>query len=371
MKVVIVKRLEKIVVLLIQNSKLQFLQASGPGNILGNIYLARVQKNLPGLQAAFVEIEKGHACFLQKSEIENLKENDMVPIQIIAEAGRNKPPAATLELVLNGKYCILTYKRAGLVFSGKLSAPERKRLKEALQDQKEIYSTYHMIIRTNAAALEDLTPLREEMQNMAEEMTLLLQNAAHRTCYSLLRKETEGYVKAVRSVREEDYEEIVTDLPEVYETLKSSYPEKVRFYQDAMLPLSKLYSVETHIQNGLARKVWLNSGGFVLIEPTETLCVIDVNTGKKDSKKMSSFLPVNKEAAAEIARQLRIRNLSGIILVDFINMESEEEEQELFMTMRDLVRRDSTRTTVIDITPLGLMEITRKKAGKTIYETLG
>ncbi len=370
MKVIVVKREEKILVLFIHNNKLQSLQVTESESLLGNIYLGKVQKILPGLKAAFVDISNGCSCFLQKADFSHLKGNDEIPVQIIAEASKTKQPTASCELTLQGQYCVVAYGKPGLSFSSKLPVIKKKRLKAELDDMADLWTRYHVVIRTNAGELAEITPLREEIHCLTKELTDLLENAVHRTCFSLLRKETEGYVKAVRDIRECDYDEIVTDLPEVHDTLKALYGEKVRFYQDEMLSLSKLYSVETHLQNGLVKKVWLDLGGFLVIEPTEALTVIDVNTGKYDNKKIHSFLPINKQAAEEIARQMRIRNLSGIIIVDFINMDSPAEQDELMAYLRELVKKDSVKTTVIDMTPLGLVEITRKKESKMLFERI-
>lgn len=370
MKVVIVKRGEQILVLLYQNHKLQSLQITEPGGILGNIYIGRVQKVLPGLKAAFVDIEKGQTCFLQKGDLHDIKGNDEIPVQITAEAVKAKPPVVSRELTLTGRYCVVSQNKPGLSFSGKLPTIIKKRLKKDLTGLSDIYADYHVIIRTNAGESEDTGPLQAEIRQLADELTRLRKNASHRTCYSLLYQETQGYAKAVRDIRDSEYDEIVTDLPDVYEALNTFYGGKIRYYQDDMLSLSKLYSVETHLQNSLHARVWLDMGGFLVIEPTEALTVIDVNSGKSNSKKMTSFLALNKQAAEEVARQLRIRNISGIIIVDFINMESEEEKLELLVYMRELIKKDAVKTTVVDITPLGLMEITRKKIGKVLSEAL-
>ncbi len=370
MKVVVVKREEKILVLLIGDNKLQSLQVTETGNLLGNIYLGKVQKILPGLNAAFVDIGKGMSCFLQKADFSKIKGNDEIPVQIVAEASKTKQPTASCELTLQGQYCVVALKKPGLSFSSKLNLIKKKRLKAGLEELTDVFEKYHVVIRTNAGELEEISPLRGEISSLAEELTNLLESAGHRTCYSTLWKETESYVKAVRDIRERDYDEIVTDLSEVYDTLKVIYGERVRIYQDEMLSLSKLYSVETHLQNGLARKVWLDLGGFLIIEPTEALTVIDVNTGKYDNKKVHSFLPINMQAAEEIARQIRIRNLSGIIIVDFINMDSDAENEELLSYLRELTKKDSIKMVIVDMTALGLVEITRKKVNKMLWETL-
>jgi ribonuclease G len=141
---------------------------------------------------------------------------------------------------------------------------------------------------------------------------------------------------------------------------------------DTQLSLNSLYSLETKMREISQKKVWMKSGAYLLIEPTETLTVIDVNTGKYVGKgtKEETFFKINMEACYEICRQIRLRNLSGIILIDFINMTDEEHEKELMHTLKLRLKNDPITTTVIDITALGLVEITRKRTTKSIYEQM-
>lgn len=374
MKLILTAYKEKILILLFQNNRLQSLQVADPAAILGNIYLGRVQRVLPGLNAAFIDIAKDRSCFLPQAGQWHLKGNDDLPVQVITEAGKNKPPAVSAELTMNGRYCIVMAQnqKSGLAFSGKLPLTKKKKLREQLSGQPHLFASYQVIIRTNAGELDDAAPLVEELTQLTGELDELLGSAPHRTAPCLLRKETDGYLKAVRDIPTAEYHEIVTDCPDIYETLKNIYgPEAVRFYQDDLLTLSKLYSVGTHLQNALAARVWLNSGAFLVIEPTEALTVIDVNTGKNDNKaKGPSFLPVNQAAAAEIARQLRIRNLAGIIIIDFISMTNAADNETLLHYLRELVKNDPVKTTVVDMTPLGLVELTRKKVNKVLAEAL-
>ena len=143
-------------------------------------------------------------------------------------------------------------------------------------------------------------------------------------------------------------------------------------FYDRDLPLFKCYSLEKHLMSGINKKVWLNSGAYLIIEPTEALTVIDVNTGKAElkSNKEETFYKINIEAAHEVARQLKIRNISGIIIVDFISMRNKENEQMLLNKMNEILKYDYSRCIAVDITKLGLMEITRKKGKKSLYEII-
>ena len=172
-----------------------------------------------------------------------------------------------------------------------------------------------------------------------------------------------------------EYDEIITDRKEIYDMLLSDERTKncpIRYYEDKMLPLHKLYSVETRIQELLSRRVWLQSGAYLVIEPTEALTAIDVNTGKYEAgkNKEATYLKINLEAAEAIAWALRARNLSGIILVDFINMQKKEHNEQLTAYMKALLQKDTVPAYVVDITGLGLMEITRKKQHKSFAEQM-
>jgi len=165
--------------------------------------------------------------------------------------------------------------------------------------------------------------------------------------------------------------EAVTDIPAVSETL-NRYSEKCRLYADETLPLMKLYSLETIADEALSGKVWLKDGGYLVIEPTEAMTVIDVNTGKTDRKgtREDIILKTNREAAAEIARQLRLRNISGIVMVDFINMKTPEEKEDLLKDLNTLLSGDPVETSAVDMTSLDIAEIVRRKTGKPFSEQM-
>ena len=165
------------------------------------------------------------------------------------------------------------------------------------------------------------------------------------------------------------YENYLVSFAEKSE-LEAAEAEKLRLYEDRMLSLQALYRMEKGLSDALSRKVLLKSGADLVIEPTEALTVIDVNSGKctKGKDRQETIRKINREAASEIARQMRLRNLSGIILVDFVDMESQEDGQELLRVMRELLKRDPMKAAAVDMTELGLMELTRKKQKKTLLE---
>ncbi len=204
-----------------------------------------------------------------------------------------------------------------------------------------------------------------------------MKESSSRTCYSCLYKNLPAYITGIRDSYAGKLEEIITDCPDLYDQLKEYLEnsqkedaEKLKLYTDDLLSLGKLYSLENALSKALDKRVWLKSGGYLVIEPTEAMVVIDVNTGKYEGKKKleETVLKINLEAAAEIARQLRLRNLSGIIMVDFIDMNQEAHKEALMDALRAAVAKDPVKTVVVEMTRLNLVEITRKKLRRPLYE---
>lgn len=203
---------------------------------------------------------------------------------------------------------------------------------------------------------------------------MLREKSKHLTAYSYLYKDESFLKDRLNKVfRKNEYTEIVTDLESVFENLKTSY-ENIRLYEDKDFGLSKLYSLKTFLEEATAKKVWLKCGGYLYIEHTEAMTVIDVNSGKfspsKGIDKESAYLSVNLEAASEVCRQLRLRNISGIIIIDFINLVSPEDRESLLEKLRSGSLNDTMKVSVAGITALGLVEITRKKELPPLYEQL-
>ena len=168
---------------------------------------------------------------------------------------------------------------------------------------------------------------------------------------------------------------MICHLQQLSDYLENNSPEekdKLRFYEDKLLPLYKLHRLETVLEEIQHEKVWLNSGGFLVIQQTEAFVSIDVNSGKFTGKKkmQETYRKINLEAAKEIARQLRLRNLSGIILIDFINMENPDHQDELFHVLQKYLRKDPVKSKAVDITPLHILELTRKKVRKPVIEDI-
>jgi len=236
-----------------------------------------------------------------------------------------------------------------------------------------------VIVRTNAWGIEPELIITE-LKQLKQKYQSIIEASSFRTCYSMLMEAEPSYIGRLRDTYTESMEEIVTDDEVIYEQIKEyltlNLPELVshaRLYQDSLVSMAKLYQLEKSMEEALSKHVWLKSGGYLVIEPTEAMTVIDVNTGKYTGKKNlhDTIMKINLEAAEEISHQMRLRNLSGIILVDFIDMDTEEDKKLLLKTLSSHCAKDPVKTTVVDITRLNLVEITRKKIRKPFHEQMG
>ena len=360
----------------------------GKEELLDTVWLGQVQKIQPFMNGAFVEIRKGLTCFLSLSEQDfayrpqdhgrrELKPGDAVLVQVSREASRRKNPCVTARVSFSGKYMVLSRGKGGVGISKKLTKRERERLR-AIGAAFELPDRTELVIRTSARDVEEAA-LRKEFAALQRQMEELLHLADTRTVYSRLRTPEPFYLQMLGelSASHTALESIRTDDTEVYgraeQYLEEKWPEKascLSLYEDSLLPMYKLYRLEAVLEETLKEKVWLKSGGFLMIQQTEAFVSVDVNSGKFSGKKspQETYRKINLEAAAEIVRQIRLRNLSGMILVDFINMEEEENREELLETLRCLTAADPVQTEVIDITALNIVEMTRKKMRKPLAE---
>lgn len=357
-------------------------------SLLNNIYIAKVKNIVKNINAAFLEISDGILCyysllenkshhFLNPKKNQTLAVGDELLVQISKEAIKQKAPTATSNLNLTGKYLVLTSANKKIGISNKIEkAEERNRLKQMMEEYKE--ERYGVIVRTNASQAS-LDVIKKELFVLSEQMDEILKRANYLSCFSCVYKMPASYLTEIRDQNEQLLEKIVTDDKIIYEELKKYLMiyqpmdlKKLELYDKEEISLWTLYGLEKQIKEAMSEKVWLKSGSYLVIQPTEAMVVIDVNTGKSIGKKQAQkhYLRVNLEAAKEIARQIRLRNLSGIIMVDFIDMEDEENKETLQKELHLLLKQDRIKTDLIDMTKLGLVEITRKKVKKPIYEQI-
>lgn len=353
---------------------------------LGDIYIGKVKNIVANIKAAFVEIMPGVECyypmeegctpiFTNKIGKKPLCIGDEILVQVSREAVKTKVPTVTGKLNFTGKYAVLTYGDTRVGISSKVSKGKRDELYSLATPY--VTEDYGFIIRTNA---KEISPelLQEELCRLKAEYERIREIASARVCYSCLLKAPASYLTELRNIYQEGLTDIVIEDKALYAEVKSYMekyqPEdlaKLRLYEDALLPLHKLYGIEKHLADALKEHVWLKSGAYLVIQPTEALTVIDVNTGKCVSKKKDeqAWLTINMEAAKEAARQIRLRNLSGIILIDFINMKESDLTGELLSYLQKELRKDPVETVLVDMTKLQLVEITRKKIRKPLRET--
>lgn len=388
-KLVFIRSSNKIITGLVDGNELVEVQVdrAEETGMLGNIYLGKVKNIVKNINAAFIEVENRQMCYLSLGEMRNpvfanndhpgkLRVGDELIVQITKENSKYKAPLATTEFDLTGKFIVLVHGRKALGISQKITDSEqRKRLKDLVKPF--ISEGYGFIIRTNATSASD-EMLLQELGRLVREYRQIVDFGVHWTSFSKLYSTPPSYLWEVRDSYADEIEEIKTDDEEIYGKLRdylTDYqPEdlaKLTLYKDENLSLSKLYAIEEKLNKALFERVWLNSGAYLIIEPTEALTVIDVNTGKAIAGKTDpeeTFLDVNMEAAEEIGRQLRLRNISGIIIIDFIDMSDEEHKKTLMKFFGEILSRDRIPTQVVDMTALNLVEVTRKKIRKPLSE---
>lgn len=386
---------------------------------IDSIHIGKVKNVVKNIDACFVEIAEKELCFLPMKEARfpfllnrdydgRLLEGDELLVQIVRDAQKTKQACVTSHISLANDAFALSIGSDHVGFSGKLEPEQKAAVRQFLEDEGLMYKGHFtwekytavksasgtlsaaekdffgrlisvgLIVRTQAGGMEP-PQLESALQGLMKEFQELLHNSLHRTCFTCI-KEAPGACEAVLQdiAGPQEYQELLTDDETLYKELSAAVrsgalTRPVRLYQDSSLPLSRLYSLERRMEEALEKRVWLKSGGYLVIEPTEALTVIDVNSGKYSARKTSVQMAcqINEEAALEVARQLRLRNLSGMIVVDFINMASPQQEEALLSLLHKAVKNDRQRVHVVDITPLGLVEITRKKELPTLIEQLG
>ena len=358
-------------------------------SLIGNVYIGRVDNIVKNINAAFIEYAPGMMGYY---DLENgcepvytnpgrkpgpVRKGDKMIVQISKDAIKSKEPVLTSDINLTGKYAVLTLGQEGIHFSNKFSDPEKKKEIQKRFSQDD-YKGAGFIVRTNAMYAE-ADAVYEEMDFYYDLWLMLKDCGLYNECLSQIYQAPPSYMVNIRDGYETILGEIITDDREIYESIRNYLEKyqpndvkKLEFYENPEVPLHTLFNIEQQITEALQKKVWLKSGGYLMIEPTEALVSIDVNTGKYISEKKAEdeYLKVNLEAAKEIARQVRLRNLSGIIIVDFINMRSDAYKNMLMDYLKSQLQFDPVKTNVVEMTKLNLVEITRKKIRKPLYELI-
>ena len=374
MKKVIIESLitsQKIAV--IKDGKLEelLIESNLKNKLVSNIYRGIVKKILPGIEACFIDIGFKKMAYLQLKKDHNIKCGQEIMVQVNKEEIGTKAVKLTTEISLAGRYLVYIPSNDRITISNKIEKEkERFRLKNILKDICK--DSHGIIIRTEAIGCskeeleEDLNLLKLEYENILKEYKLGLGP-------KLLYKSLDFASKYIKENLNDDIEKIITNDKSKYDEIKSilnqidkNYIKKL--YLEENRDIFDLYRIQNQIQNCLDKKVWLKSGGYLIIEKTEALTVIDVNTGRftGNIKLSETIFKTNIEAAIEIARQLRLRDIGGIIIIDFIDMKNQHYKKEVLKTLNENLQKDKRKSEILGFTKLGLVEVARRRQNDSI-----
>ncbi len=357
---------------------------------VGSIYKARVANVLPGMNAAFVDIGSDRNAFLCADDAaahlgeeaserlgklnirDILKVNDETLVQVVKEAVGTKGARVTTFVTLPGRNLVLIPNANYIGVSRRVDGEaERVRLRALAEKLRP--EGAGLIVRT-AASSRSQEELQKEVDFLQGQWEKIQKVSRKRRAPAIIHQELALVDQVLRDVLTPDFDRMLIDDAEehskVVEMLENTYPglvSKVHFYNDRR-PLFEFHGIDAEVDKALKRKVWLESGGYLIIDHTEALWVVDVNTGKYTGKNSlaDTILKTNLEACVEIARQLRLRDMGGIIIIDFIDMESHSDRRRVLQLLNEELRKDRTRTHLVGMTELGLVQITRKREGKDL-----
>ncbi len=310
---------------------------------------------------------------------------DELPVQVIKQAKGTKPMQLTAKYFLNGQAVVVKKGSGRVAYSTKCSREEKAGLEEAFliwrdgliaedAEKKSFFEGWDIIFRTNAPAVK-AEVWQKEIIDLISQLNRIDSSGQTRTVYSSLYKPEDFYLELIRDQPLSLLEEIVTDEKDIFEKI-SHHPYirhiPVRLYEDAKISLRSVYALDTRLKELLSPRVSMKSGAYLVIEPTEALVAVDVNSGKaaKKTEPEAFYFQTNLEAVKEVCYQLSVRNLSGMILVDFINMKDKQHTEMLIEALKKETAKDSVPTRFVDLTRLGLAEITRKKTSRGLGYTL-
>lgn len=359
-------------------------------SLIGNVYLGRVQNVLPSMEAAFVDIGRGRNAVLYSGEVDwdgvetgnqprrielALKPGDRVLVQVTKDPVGHKGARLTSQISLPGRYLVYVPNGSMNGISRKLPDNERARLKRILKEV--LPESSGVIVRTAAeGATED--QLTRDVQRLTTQWEHIRKQVENQSAPSLLHAEPDLLVKIVRDVFNEDFTKMLIQGEDAQQTIRAYLEcvapdllERVEPYEDDTDPFDA-FRITEQIEKALDRKVWLPSGGSLVIDRTEAMTVVDVNTGKfvgSGGNLEETVTKNNLEAAEEIVRQLRLRDIGGIIVVDFIDMVLESNRDLVLRRLIECLSRDRTKHQVAEVTSLGLVQMTRKKLGLGLLET--
>lgn len=384
-------------VALIEGDRLVELHIEREERVVGSIYKCKVSNVLPGMDAAFVEIGLERNAFLyvadvlpeadedlptSRRESKNLRIRDMLKIgqellvQVIKGPRGTKGARVSTRISLPGRYLVLMPDSDNTGISRKIEeSGERDRLKKIAENIRPL--GVGIIVRTEAEGKSEFE-LKQDLEFLLRMWNQIQEKSRKINAPGLVHQDLSLIYKTIRDVLGADVSTMLIDSPvdyekaiELIELLSPKMKSRIRLY-DEREPIFERYAIESEIERLLRRKVWLKSGGHLTIDETEALTTIDVNTGKYigSTSLSDTILKTNLEAVSEIARQLRLRDIGGIIIIDFIDMSNPKDRQHVVSALDKALKRDRTRTKISNISPLGLIEMTRKRTGETISEAM-
>jgi ribonuclease E len=366
-----------------------YVARSDQKSLVNNVYMGKVRNVLPGMEAAFVDFGEGKNGVLyagdinyddfeiegKKKRIEMaLRPGDSVLVQVVKDAMGHKGARLTNQISLAGRYLVLSPDADVRGISRRLTDDERRRLREIVGELRP--KGMGVIVRTAAegASRDDIAADIERLLEIWKDIESRRDNV---TAPALLYSEPPLVLRVIRENFTKDFRRLMIDDNETYNSVlkylegtEADLKDKVQLYKDE-LSIFERFHVEDQLRKALDRKVWLPSGGHIVIDRTEALTVIDVNTGKfvGRSNLEDTVLQNNLEAAEEIARQLRLRDIGGIIVIDFIDMEILKNQEQVLLRFREHLAKDKMRTQVFDVSNLGLVEMTRKNVSAGLLES--
>ena len=367
--------------------------ADDANEIHGNVYQARVQNVLPGMEAAFVDIGTPKNAVLYRGDVQfdtddidgggtprieqALKAKQRIIAQVTKNPIAHKGARLTQEISLPGRYVVLVPNSSTHGISKRLPDTERRRLRSVLDEVKPAH--HGIIVRTAAEGVTE-EEIGLDIGRLVDQWGEIEMLAKSSGAPALLYREPELVFRYIREEFNRDFRGVFIDDRDTYEQARAyaegvapALVDRVSFYdtEAESLPLFERHHVHEQLRKTLDPKVWLPSGGSLVIEHTEALTVIDVNTGKNVGKSSleETVLANNLEAAEEVARQLRLRDVGGIIVIDFVDMDVKKNRENVTDVLREALSRDKTRTQVFDISELGLVQMTRKRIGEGLLES--
>ncbi len=381
-------------VAILENNKLIeiYIERLEDRKIIGNIYKGKIMNVLPGIEAAFVDIGIDRNAFLHLDDVvqslgrQNGKDSDVkdlikvgqeIDVQVVKEAIVPKGARVTTNISLPGRYLVLMPNNKGIAVSRRIEKEEEKeRLKKILQKVKK--KEYGFIVRTAGIGKneEDFIP---DMDFLIRLWNKIQKRSRKAKAPMLLHEDLNLTYRIIRDLFTEDIDEFIVNSKNEYEKIIAFLDElflldlkpRVSYYEGDK-PIFEVYNIEKDIHRALEKKVWLKCGGYLVFDEVEALTVIDVNTGKYvGGKKMkNTILRTNLQAAEEIARQLRLRDIGGIIVIDFIDMDNKGDQEKIIKKLEESLKKDKTKSNVVQTTELGLVEMTRKRSKRDLDSLL-